>query len=551
MALEKSIINILKDRSIPEFIETEYPVFCDFMRAYFEFLENEAMPHNTAINLLDYRNIDKTIDDFIEYFKKEYLISIPKDIISDKRLLVKNIKNFYQNKGNEQSYKFLFRLLYNEDLDFYYPKTDVLRASDSVWYLQKSLKITLNNATTLKEITNKTITGSTSGAIATVENAIQITERGQSILMIDLSDITGTFVALENITFVDSTNIALTETILTLYNDVEITTAGSGYAVNDVINIKNFANQNIGFGTVENVTRGPVTGLTIDTAGTGYRGQFRQIVNFAYLPINTTWNGIYLPDAPIQAQATNDYDFSIEQINFSISTVLLQDIGDNITISDSASSSGTGAFGVVSEVTQDGALVSVSLLDGGQLYESPSAVVVSNTGTGAALSALGGGGAVSSVKLSTFPITLDSDFDSFGATDVTLDFTQAGDGLAVGNILWGALAEFPGRYLSESGHLSSNKKLQDNYYYQDFSYVLQAQTDITYWGDIIRKAIHPAGLELFGEVSIQSIVNINNINITDTKTIEVIDTININSIAWTESTVTIYLLDSNGIEYLP
>ena len=70
------------------------------------------------------------------------------------------------------------------------------------------------------------------------------------------------------------------------------------------------------------MSTGPVTGLLINDGGTGYRGDFRQVVNFSDLPINTTWNSIYLPDATIEAQDSNDYDFSVESINFSIAAFL-------------------------------------------------------------------------------------------------------------------------------------------------------------------------------------------------------------------------------------
>ena len=67
--------------------------------------------HFEEIQSRDYRDIDETLDDFIQHFVNEYLVNIPKTVLADKRLLAKNIKRFYQNKGNEDSYKFLFRIL--------------------------------------------------------------------------------------------------------------------------------------------------------------------------------------------------------------------------------------------------------------------------------------------------------------------------------------------------------------------------------------------------------------------------------------------------------
>lgn len=64
-----------------------------------------------------------------------------------------------------------------------------------------------------------------------------------------------------------------------------------------------------------------------------------------------------------------------------------------------------------------------------------------------------------------------------------------------------------GRYTSDKGHLSSNnQKLLDSYFYQDYSYVIKSKTPMSKWRDLIKSTTHPAGFELFGEVSIESSV---------------------------------------------
>nr|BAR39523.1 strucutural protein [uncultured Mediterranean phage uvMED] len=51
---------------------------------------------------------------------------------------------------------------------------------------------------------------------------------------------------------------------------------------------------------------------------------------------------------------------------------------------------------------------------------------------------------------------------------------------------------------------SSNQRLTDSYYYQDYSYVVKSKTSINSWRDLIKKTTHPAGFQLFGEVLIES-----------------------------------------------
>jgi hypothetical protein len=62
-----------------------------------------------------------------------------------------------------------------------------------------------------------------------------------------------------------------------------------------------------------------------------------------------------------------------------------------------------------------------------------------------------------------------------------------------------------GYYGSDSGKLSlANQKLHDNYFYQDFSYVIKSKSDINKWRELISETVHPAGFKFFGELSVES-----------------------------------------------
>ena len=65
----------------------------------------------------------------------------PQNILADKRKLLKAAREFYTTKGSENSLKFLFRVLYNENAEVFYPKTQILKASDGKWQIPKSVKI--------------------------------------------------------------------------------------------------------------------------------------------------------------------------------------------------------------------------------------------------------------------------------------------------------------------------------------------------------------------------------------------------------------------------
>ena len=65
-----------------------------------------------------------------------------------------------------------------------------------------------------------------------------------------------------------------------------------------------------------------------------------------------------------------------------------------------------------------------------------------------------------------------------------------------------------GKYVNQDGHLSElTKKIQDSLYYQDFSYVIKVSESITKWRDALKKAVHPTGFYVTGEVNIASSID--------------------------------------------
>ena len=60
-----------------------------------------------------------------------------------------------------------------------------------------------------------------------------------------------------------------------------------------------------------------------------------------------------------------------------------------------------------------------------------------------------------------------------------------------------------GKYINQDGHLSEgSKKIQDSLYYQDYSYVIKVSESINKWRDSLKRAVHPSGFYVTGEVNI-------------------------------------------------
>ena len=80
--------------------------------------ENQIVANN---RLLDYSDIDQTLETFLQYFQKDFIPSLDLKEKQNPRLTLKNIGTLYKQKGTADSVKFLMRLLYGEDAEIKYP----------------------------------------------------------------------------------------------------------------------------------------------------------------------------------------------------------------------------------------------------------------------------------------------------------------------------------------------------------------------------------------------------------------------------------------------
>ena len=171
--IEKKISYFVENQ-FPQFYRDEGSNFVQFVKAYYEWMEEEGNAVYESRRLLDYRDIDNTLEEFLEHFQRKYLYGIPFNVIINKRYLLKHILDVYRSKGSIQCIKLLFRLIYNQDADVYLPSTDMLRLSDGTWveplYLEVSAGAYDRNVTSL---IGKTVQGLSSGTTAVVEKFSQ------------------------------------------------------------------------------------------------------------------------------------------------------------------------------------------------------------------------------------------------------------------------------------------------------------------------------------------------------------------------------------------
>lgn len=174
-------ISPLIEAQFPAFIREEGPRFVSFLKAYYEYLEQTGKAGDATRSLVEYQDIDRTLDSFVEYFRREFMLNIPQNVLADKRLLVKHIRDFYRTRGSKFSYDFLFYALFNKQIEIIYPGDYILRASDGRWVRETILRVGNPYSALPTVFDGRNITGAISGSTARVQKVTRVIVLGHPL----------------------------------------------------------------------------------------------------------------------------------------------------------------------------------------------------------------------------------------------------------------------------------------------------------------------------------------------------------------------------------
>lgn len=235
--IEKQISHFI-DSQFPSFYKEEGPIFIEFVKEYYKWMESNSNPIYHARRYFDYTDVDETTEDFLVYFKEKYLKNIQFDTNTNTRQLIKHALDIFRSKGSERSIDLLFRLVFGVGVEVYYPSTDIMKLSDGKWLKPKYLEISLNDA--VVNFVGKQIVGVVSGATAYCERVVRRTINGRISDLIYISNIYGEFRAGEKINLKnDPILVRDCPTFLGSLNSVEINIFGTGidFSVGQVVNV--------------------------------------------------------------------------------------------------------------------------------------------------------------------------------------------------------------------------------------------------------------------------------------------------------------------------
>ena len=280
MISNNKISNLVASQ-VPFFVRNDHENFVAFLEAYYEFVEQQNGVNNETKNLLDQSDVDLT-DRFVENFYKNFLPLIPETTAVDKTLILKHIKDFYRSRGTEKSIRFLMRILFDEDVEFYYPQKDILKVSDGKWYQEKSVKIkdikvngVANNSLAIEtKFINRRITGNTTNAYALVERASSYYEGSSLVRELKLSNQYKEFSygeRIESTFFEGGAEKTITANLFSGgINTVEIINGGTRYEKNQVIPVESETGTGAEI-VVSSVSSGNLTSIAALNGGAGFQ----------------------------------------------------------------------------------------------------------------------------------------------------------------------------------------------------------------------------------------------------------------------------------------
>lgn len=429
-------------RQLPEFVREDYPTFVAFVEAYYEYLQAQGVDFNKI------RDIDTTIEDFIDQFKKELAHNAP-NAISDERFILQKIKDYYLSKGSEASYNLFFRLLFGKTADIVFPGQQLLKASDGVWNQETSIfvRIIFGDPDSIVGREVNIQSGNLTFRVL-IDRKQELTRELDKVASIDPSlqvyeyflnrSFFGDIKPGDTVRFGDN----FLAVILPTTSSIRISQGGRNFKIGQVFEISSGAGTTILLKVTAVTPEGGIKYADIIKFGIGY---------------NSNFSSSLLAETSIGARAI----VSAETI---------------------------GALTAQSESPDP---------------ENPANTIFSS-GVGDRTLGFDELGFINSADY-VDDLYVDGAYVGSLITQFSLSFrnaqTDAEDPAIIG-VNTGSLAKYPGFFENNNGFLSDSIFIQDSKYYQAFSYVTRIDERLNSYKSALKTMLHPSGLELFGEYNI-------------------------------------------------
>lgn len=428
---KNTIIPVLAQK-LPEFVRDNYPNFVRFIKDYLSFLEQDG---NFLQIIEDWRLNNEPsleVEPYVTAMLKSMGFESQQQLLVRKSLLAHTLRDFYLSRGSIESFKYLFRALFNEDVDIQYPREQMLIPSAAAYgsrhfiFTSANQRLSVDFQQILDSIVNfgGTATGNKSGTKADIENISIIYGSGVPYLQIEILEPINEF-RVDDLITISSNGNSVVESIKPVL-EIKVSAGGSNYSQTDSVVIIGSKIQ--GAAKLGKLQSGGITSLSVSNGGTGYS------------------------------------------------------VGDRIFASSSDDGFGFGA--TVKTVDVSGSITSVSITSRGYNYSSIPTLGIRGAGAGAVLGA-------SSTEIGALrTVDIVDPFVDFSSVTVQVNSTSGSGASFTTNkkTRWTTKA-----WENRRGFLEENSTLIDSNKYQQYSYTIISSVPASEYNDFVQELLHPVG----------------------------------------------------------
>lgn len=450
--MKETILPVIKGR-FQSFVKDSYPEFAKFMGDYFAWLEQDA---NFLQIINDWRSNTEpsnNIEPYITSILDDVGFNLNQDISVPKSTMLHFMKDFYLSRGSTQSFEFLFKILFADNVRIEYPRDKLLVPSYASYgektyvYLSAATLDTRSYLAVLQNLTSLsgTLEGLSSRVIVSVESITPILGGSKTYLEVEILKSVGDFIVGENVRLSVGTD-QIVEVVQNVAQ-LQVTSAGYGYQINDQIRVSNAQISSNGF--VSKIGAGGITQLSITSPGTGYS------------------------------------------------------LGDLILARNTLSPDGSGFSAIVSSVGSNGELLAYSIMCPGYGFTVLPEITVNrkNTGTGFTDSVIVPlSSEIGSIQNITF-LGANVDFDNNATASVV---SSSGTGAVITLLPVSVFSRSD--WDNNKGFIGENSTVIDSDKYQQYSYEVISSISPSRYLSIVDDMLHPAGYVRSAVIEIESSV---------------------------------------------
>ena len=548
---------------VPEQLAAVSESFVEFIKAYYVFMNTEDMPSYMLNNAVATRDVHAAVDTYLDVLYKEYGSGWVENKNGNRATIISNLNSIYKSRGSIDSIKILFRILFGEEVTVTLPKEFILKPSTGSWVQDYSVIVSLDDGD-IDKIVGEFITvttffpGAPEQSFEVEIKRVNVRDQTAGIYEIFISRYyAGFFFQGSKLKFQD-VEMSLIES---LSDTVDITKAGTNFklgesydiphyvynysliyinalsepartnylsAVGGLYELKEFerwyvstdeknprkietvSEQHFTNGSsVSTVSRENITSLVI------LRGK-RETSKTRSVDGTTTTKNKNKPSNLVATDITVNYDAIIERmidyVEYSggdyLSTFFAEipagesfargdinndgviDINDVILL---ARRSMGYTVSIAEQVWVD------SFIGQAVLEQGLNGDFLTGSGDGASIRVIGTDdtNGVSLLRLVSFGYNYPQVYSTFISPNESGEATEL-------SFISTPVGVTAADYKDRKGFLSDIIKIQDNNFYQDFSYTVQSSQNPTVSNDLITRTVHPAGMKLFAEQVIVS-----------------------------------------------